>query len=114
MNEATFIILGATGDLTKRKLIPAIYKLVEDKKIQNFSIIGAALSDTTIDQILKHAKEFIPKPNTKIWEKIKKQSYYQKVDFYKTCDWPKLKTLINKVENKHKLNCNKIFYLATS
>ena len=39
-----FIILGATGDLTKRKLIPAIYKLIENKKIDKLAIIGLANS----------------------------------------------------------------------
>ena len=42
MNECTFIILGATGDLAKRKLIPALYRLVQDRKIERFVIIGAA------------------------------------------------------------------------
>jgi len=56
MNEALFIILGATGDLTKRKLIPAIYKLIEDKKIKKFAILGAAISKTDIRQVLEKSK----------------------------------------------------------
>ncbi|MFH1831546.1 MAG: hypothetical protein ABH827_01970, partial [bacterium] len=32
-DECTFVILGATGDLTKRKLIPAIYKLIAEQKL---------------------------------------------------------------------------------
>jgi len=41
MNDGTFIIFGATGDLAKRKLIPALYQLVAKKKLNNFAIIGA-------------------------------------------------------------------------
>ena len=36
-----FVILGGTGDLTKKKLIPAIYKLFVDKKVSdNFAIVS--------------------------------------------------------------------------
>ncbi|MCA9485299.1 MAG: hypothetical protein KC506_00470, partial [Nanoarchaeota archaeon] len=42
MEKPTFIILGATGDLTKRKILPAIYHLVEKNKLENLAIIGAA------------------------------------------------------------------------
>ena len=41
-NDVTFIILGITGDLAKRKLIPSIYNLIRTQKIKNFSIIGVA------------------------------------------------------------------------
>ena len=48
MNQATngdsclFVILGATGDLTNRKLIPAIYNLIASGKLHNFALVGAA------------------------------------------------------------------------
>ncbi len=113
MKECTFIILGATGDLTKRKLIPAIYKLVEDKRIEKFAIIGAASSDTNIDTILQASEKFIPNLNNKTWDKIKTNSYYYRLDFYESSGYPDFKKLIEKVEKKHKLVCNKIFYFAT-
>jgi len=113
MSEAIFIILGATGDLAKRKLIPAIYKLVEDKKIDKLAIIGVAFSDKTIDQILENSKKFIPKINAKVWNKIKQVSTYQQLDFYNSKGYLKLKELIEKLEKKHNIKDNKIFYLAT-
>jgi glucose-6-phosphate 1-dehydrogenase len=112
-NDVIFIILGATGDLTKRKLIPAIYKLVENKNIENFAIIGAANSQTSIENILEQAKPFIPKINPEIWNHISKVSYYQQIDFYDKAGYPNLKELIESVEKKHNLCGNQIFYLAT-
>ncbi|MCK4517339.1 hypothetical protein KAT92_01055 [Candidatus Babeliales bacterium] len=56
MNSCTFIILGATGDLTKRKLIPAIYHLIKNKKIENFSLVCAAITQTTIEQVLENSQ----------------------------------------------------------
>jgi len=76
MQTCIFIILGATGDLTKRKLIPAIYKLIEDNKIDRLAIIGTATTKTTINHILNQAKKFIPKVNNEIWKKIESVSYY--------------------------------------
>jgi len=35
MNNVTIIIFGATGDLTRRKLIPALYRLIKQGKLKN-------------------------------------------------------------------------------
>ncbi len=113
MKEVIFIILGATGDLTKRKLLPAIYKLVEDKKIDKFAIIGSAFSDTTINKILENSTQFIPKISSTVWQKIQSHSYYQQLDFYESNGYLKIKNLIQSIEKKHKLCGNKIFYMAT-
>ena len=101
MKESIFIILGATGDLTKRKLIPAIYKLVEDKKIDKFAIIGTAFTDTNMDKVLGNTKKFIPKINNKIWKRIKTNSYYYQLDFYDAKGYSELKKLIKCVIVNH-------------
>lgn len=113
MYECTFVILGATGDLTKRKLIPAIYKLIEDKKIEKFSLIGVAITDTNSDTMLESAKGFIDHINEKSWEKLKKASYFSKLDFYNFEDYKNLRSLIDQVEKKQDLKGNRLFYLAT-
>lgn len=111
--DATFIILGATGDLNKRKLIPAIYRLIDHKTITKFAYIGLARSDVTSESILKDAKKFIPEKNTKTWKKLVSNTYYQILDFYDEKDYIRLNTLLEKVEKKHHLSGNRIFYLAT-
>lgn len=113
MNQATFIILGATGDLSKRKLIPAFYKLIKNKKIDRFALIGASFEETDIKTILNKSKKFIPKVDEKTWNKLKKSSYFYQLDFYNSEKYKELKKLIKQVETKHKLKGNKIFYLAT-
>lgn len=113
MNQATFIILGATGDLSKRKLIPAFYKLIKDQKIDRFAIIGVSYSNTDIKSVLDSAKKFTKNIDEKIWNKLEKSSYFYQLDFYDSEKYTELKELIKKVETKHKLNSNKIFYLAT-
>jgi glucose-6-phosphate 1-dehydrogenase len=111
--ECTFIIFGITGDLSSRKLLPAIYKLIEDKKLCRFAIIGLSFDSIETKDLLKKSKKFIQKSNPKIWNKLEKHFYYYQMDFYDKFAYPKLKNLLEEVENRHKLPSNRIFYLAT-
>lgn len=113
MNQATFIILGATGDLSKRKLIPAFYKLIRDKKIDKFALIGASFDKTNIKTLLESAKKFTSNIDEKIWEQLENSSYFFELDFYDSKKYEGFKELIKKVEKTHKLSGNRIFYLAT-
>jgi glucose-6-phosphate 1-dehydrogenase len=111
--DITFIILGATGDLTKRKIIPAIYRLAQEKAFTNFAIIGVALPDVSIETVLKSAVPFIKKIDRRVWKKIENSSYYLPFDFYNKNDYSKLKATIKDVEKRHKLSGNHVFYFAT-
>lgn len=113
MESPTFIILGATGDLTKRKLIPAIYHLVEKNKIKNFGIVGAARSDYSAKQMISDAKKFIKNPNQKILKNLESRTDYIKLDFYDPKDYDQFRNTCLKVERKFKLPKKRIFYLAT-
>ncbi|MBU4269656.1 glucose-6-phosphate dehydrogenase [Candidatus Dependentiae bacterium] len=113
MNQVTFIILGATGDLCKRKLIPAIYKLIENNKLDRFAFIGVSFDKTDINTILENSEKFISKIDKNIWNKLKNASYYYQLDFYDNTSYHELKNLIKHVETKHEINGNKLFYLAT-
>ncbi len=114
MNECTILVLGATGDLAKRKLIPAIYKLLEDKKLTKFALVGAAFSDGNRDDMLDGAKEFMPEINEQIWQQLHQSSYYQQLDFGNAADYKKLKTLIEQCEQQHGLQGNRLVYLASA
>src|SRR3954471_11271864 len=63
-DACTMIIFGATGDLTKRKLFPALYNLAKEKFLPaNFAIIGVGrqemLSEDFRKNILAELREFI-------------------------------------------------------
>jgi glucose-6-phosphate 1-dehydrogenase len=61
MNDATktadpcvMVIFGATGDLTKRKLFPALYNLARDNFLpSNFAIVGVGRQEMTTDEFRK-------------------------------------------------------------
>jgi len=111
--KCTIVILGATGDLAKKKLIPAIYNLVKHKYMKNFAIVGAARENVSAASILSEAKKNIKKVNPKIWNEIKKRFHYFPADFYDKKKFCTLGDFVRNVEKKHKLPGNRIFYLAT-
>ncbi|MCX5922181.1 MAG: glucose-6-phosphate dehydrogenase [Candidatus Dependentiae bacterium] len=115
MSECTFIIIGATGDLTRRKLLPAIYRLITHKKLEKFIIVGAALEATTIGQILDSAKEFIEGDiDPVIWQKIVDNSYYQSLNVTVPADFVLLDKVVEGLEKKHGMTGNRLVYLAVS
>ena len=59
MHECTIVILGATGDLTRRKLIPALYTLLLEKKVKKIAIVGVSNVATSADEILKQSKKYV-------------------------------------------------------
>lgn len=113
MNECTFVILGATGDLTKRKLIPALYRLIKHKKITKCALIGVALDETTGEDMLAAARKFIPKIDERVWKRLQRSSYYYSFNFYNEQNYDELKKSLSAIEKKHKLSGKRIFYLAT-
>lgn len=111
--ECTFIIFGITGDLSKRKLIPAIYKLIEDHRLCKFSLVGVASSDTSVEQIMAKAKQFIPKAQDDILTTLTKAFSYYQMDFHNKEKYADLKDILTAIEKKHGLPGNRIFYFAT-
>src|SRR3989344_8450780 len=101
MEQVTFIILGATGDLTKRKIIPAIYRLLKNKKISRLALVGVARKDLKMDSILQEAEAFIGKINKTLWNRLKSSSYYFQLDFYNDHEYPKLGELLQQIAKKH-------------
>jgi glucose-6-phosphate 1-dehydrogenase len=111
--ECTFVILGATGDLSKRKLIPAIYKLIEDNKLCNFVIVGIALSVITKQELLDNVKPFIPACKDDVFEKLAQSFCYYQMDFKDSHAYDKLEKLLRTLEQERNLAGNRIFHFAT-
>src|SRR5277367_5683600 len=82
LDECLFIIFGITGDLAKRKLIPAIYKLIASGKLRHFALVGTSITQTTIKNVLESARAFIPDIDQTIWKQLHGASYYYQMDFH--------------------------------
>lgn len=109
----TIIIMGATGDLAKLKLIPAIYKLLKLNTASKISLIGVARSEVTIRSILDEAKKNIKDLDEMVWDKLCENATYQRLDFDNLLDFENLKNRILEIEKRDSLSGNRLFYFAT-
>src|SRR5215471_5783885 len=82
-SACALVIFGASGDLAKRKLIPALYELARENLLpQNFALIGFARSEMSdadfrkecSDAIAKFARSKPFKPE--VWQKVENATYY--------------------------------------
>ena len=115
MNEYVIIVFGASGDLVRRKLIPALYSLIAKHDAKKFCIIGAAFDMTSAQEILDCAKEKIADVRDDIWTRLQDSFFYQQLDFQKEEDYIRLKNYINDIKKKMQLQeANTMIYLAAS
>ena len=112
MNDCTIIVLGATGDLAKRKLIPAIYGLIQEKKLSNFALVGAALTKTGADQMMAQARPFVAQFDEETWRTCCSCAWYYPVDFNNPADFETLQEHINNIEQEKNLSGNRLIYCA--
>lgn len=113
LHECMIVILGGTGDLSKRKLIPAIYKLVADRRLCKFAIVCVSNDDTTIQATLERALPFIPDVDATVWQQIQDHTLYYRLDFHDQMAYQALGAYLQQQEENYSLVGNRMFYLAT-
>lgn len=116
-----FVIFGATGDLTWRKLGPALYNLyLSNSMPDNFAIIGTArskLSDEAFqEKMLDGINRFSRngQAETTVWADFSKHVFYHAADVQNDEDYKVLGAKIKKQEEAWKQKVNVVFYLAVS
>ncbi len=113
-------IFGASGDLTKRKLIPALCNLAAAKLMPHeFALIGFASGDLTTEswraQLTAEIGSFVSEPiDQKIWAWLMERTYYIKGAFETAADFEKLKNQIAECSKTHHAGDNKYFYMAVA
>jgi glucose-6-phosphate 1-dehydrogenase len=112
MNYTSIIIIGITGDLARRQLLPALYYLVADNKLHSFTIIGCAQEATTAAAIWQNAATYIATADSSLLETLIKQTTYICLDLYNPRDVPNtLYTTIAAQEAIHGTS-NRLVYCA--
>ncbi|MDB5282660.1 MAG: zwf [Bacteroidota bacterium] len=113
------VIFGATGDLTWRKLIPAIYNLYLDKWIpENFTVIAVGRSNQNDNVFRQHLHEGVDKfsrrgkSKKKDWDAFSQCIVYHKGELADATTYSGLEKKISQLEKKWKTPANRIFYLA--
>jgi glucose-6-phosphate 1-dehydrogenase len=119
-SPCVMVIFGASGDLTKRKLIPALCNLAKSHLLSTkFAVIGFSYDSMTTEafraQLTKDIKEFAPEPvDSKLWDWFLERIYYVQGDFQDSAAYEKLKVQIAAAEKTHSTEGNRFFYLAVS
>ncbi|MGL5626225.1 MAG: glucose-6-phosphate dehydrogenase [Candidatus Rhabdochlamydia sp.] len=120
INPCTLVIFGATGDLTARKLLPALYNLAREGQLPpQFACVGFARKEKTNEQFRKEIKEALNqfsrvKPvDESLWIHFQEQIFYHCSEFHEKQGYKSLQSLLQSLDAKLGTKGNRVFYLAT-
>ena len=120
LEPTIFVIFGGAGDLTWRKLVPALFDLSKDRSMPaNFSVIAVDRVDLSDEKLRRHLHEGVKKfsrqkgVKTKEWAKFAGNIRYQKGDFTKLETYTVLGQQCVKVEKEWGAKAHRVFYMAT-
>ena len=120
--DNTILIFGASGDLTARKLIPALFQLSQKGFLNSRSpIIGVARRDKTDEDFRNELRESVLKgevdeQTATAWDTFAKQLFYRKVDISVEADYVALHESAKQLEQQlgTKPDSPRVVYLATA
>ncbi len=114
------VIFGASGDLTKRLLMPALFNLACDGLLPDrFAIVGMAMDDLTIEQFRERMTESIEKFNTRnefdsaAWTRFRERLHYTSGRFDDAAAFQQLAKAVEKLDLEFRTGGNVLFYMAT-
>jgi len=120
LEPCVMVIFGATGDLTHRKLLPALYNLALEHPLPaGFSVVAFARRPYTDETFRQQALESInqysrQKPvNPQVWDSFASGIHYLQSNFHDPEGYTKLNQLLNKLDQERGTSGNRIFYLST-
>jgi glucose-6-phosphate 1-dehydrogenase len=112
-----FVLFGAAGDLTKRKLVPALLNLVKAKLLpDNFAVLGVSVDDLSLEEFRNQTTEFLqPTDDGRgALEWFRQRLFYERGDFADANTFSKLRERLDAVDLERHTGGNYLFYLATA
>ncbi|HEX8036171.1 MAG TPA: glucose-6-phosphate dehydrogenase [Ktedonobacterales bacterium] len=114
------VIFGATGDLTHRKLLPALYNLALEQPLPpQFTVVGVARRPFSNEEFRQQALESINRfsrnrpVNQAVWETFSRGLYYHQSQFDDTDGYRRLAELLEQLDRERGTGGNHVFYMAT-
>lgn len=111
------VIFGASGDLTHRKLIPALYNLYKIGRLsENFSVLGVArsdLNDETFREKMREALIHNEETTPDTLDAFCSHLYYQAVNTSDAQDYGKLVPRLDDLHDKYQTCGNTLYYMST-
>ena len=112
------VIFGASGDLTRKKLMPALYSLMLRRLLPpRFAIVGVARSEGDDDGFRQDMKEAVQKYardefRADVWDELTEAMHYHASDFADEDGADELYALLAKLDEERDLGGNRVYYLA--
>src|ERR1700730_1147022 len=112
-----FVLFGAAGDLTKRKLAPALFNLGKAKVLShNFAVLGVSVDDLSLEEFRSQVTSFMPvgtdSADTLEW--LRKRLFYERGDFADPETFTRLRKRLASLDGEQHTEGNYLFYLATA
>jgi len=114
------VIFGAAGDLTKRKLIPALYNLAKERLLSpDFAVIGVVRREMSTEEFRakmgQDAREFATDGfDPKLWERLASRLHYVCGHFDDDSVYPQLQERLAQIDGEQGTLGNYFYYLATA
>ncbi len=113
------VIFGASGDLAKRKLIPALYRLVQHRLLPaEFAIVGLGRTEMTDEAFRAKMKESLiefsesESPDEAVWNSFASALRFLPSDIRNPDDYRKLAALLEEIDRERGTGGNRLFYLS--
>ncbi|SEQ17862.1 glucose-6-phosphate dehydrogenase [Basfia succiniciproducens] len=111
------VIFGASGDLTHRKLIPALYNLYKIGRLsENFSVLGVARTELSNEEFREKMRSALIEHEKADGDELNNfcsHLYYQAVNTSDAADYVKLIPRLDELHDKYKTCGNTLYYLST-
>jgi glucose-6-phosphate 1-dehydrogenase len=116
----TMVIFGATGDLTSRKLVPALYNLARERRLPGgFSVVGFArrewddafFRNTLLEGINDNSRS--GEAEAQLWESFAEGIFYHRSSFDEPAGYTSLAKRLDEIDQQRGTGGNRVFYLAT-
>ena len=117
-DPCALVIFGASGDLTHKKLMPALYALALRRLLPSrFAIVGVARTDEDDDGFRNDMKEAVQQHardefRQDIWDDLAANMHYVATDFADAGGEKKLAKLLGQLDTERELGGNRVYYLA--
>jgi glucose-6-phosphate 1-dehydrogenase len=114
------VIFGATGDLTSRKLFPALYNLALDGQLpENFACVAFARRDKSDEdfrqEMLDAVNQFsrVKPIDMTLWQSFSSKIFYHRSDFHEDEGYEGLRSRLEELDRKFGTKGNRLYYLST-
>src|SRR5437773_6667423 len=120
VHPTTLVIFGATGDLAKRKLLPAIYNLAHEGALpERFNLVGVSRGEQTDEEFQQAARDAIEQfsrrpADDKVLSSLVERMRYVAGSFDQGDMYDRLGKVVDELDEEGGISFNRLFYLSTA